>query len=117
MSKIGYAQDRALELIGELGDGLRKAVPGKAMQWMETGAALGAVKTGARVATKLARRNPVLAGAALAGAGLLWYAARRRAKQAENGPIDGTATRVEAKSGSAKTRPARKRRATASADS
>ena len=42
MSKLGNAQDRALELIGEIGDGLRKAVPGKAMQWVETGAAIGA---------------------------------------------------------------------------
>lgn len=112
MSKIGYAQDRALELIGDLGDGLRKAVPGKAMQWMETGAALGAAKTGVRVASKLVRRNPVLAGAAIAGAGLLWYAARRRAKQAEDGPIEGTATRVEAKQGNGRTRAPRKRRTT-----
>ena len=110
MSKLGNAQDRALELIGEIGDGLRKAVPGKAMQWVETGAAIGAVKTGARVATRLVRRNPVLAGAAIAGAGLLWYAARRRAKQAENGPIEGSATRIDAKPGSAKPRAPRKRR-------
>jgi hypothetical protein len=117
MSKLGNAQDRALELIGDLGDGLRKAVPGKAMQWMETGAALGAAKTGVRVATKLVRRNPVLAGAAIAGAGLLWYAARRRAKQAENGPIEGTATRVDAKPGNGKSRAPRKRRSTATASS
>ena len=110
MSKLGNAQDRALELFGEISDGLRKAVPGKAMQWVETGAAIGAVKTGARVATKLVRRNPVLATAAIAGAGLLWYAARRRAKQAENGPIEGTATRVDAKSGNGKPRAPRKRR-------
>ncbi|HWS77988.1 MAG TPA: hypothetical protein VN205_06385 [Thermomonas sp.] len=116
MNKLGNAQDRALELISEIGNGIRKAVPGKAMQWVETGAAIGAVRTGARVATTLARRNPVLATAAIAGAGLLWYAARRKAKQAENGPIEGTATRVEAKSATAKPRAARKRR-TASAES
>lgn len=116
MSKLGNAQDRALELIGEIGDGLRKAVPGKAMQWVETGAALGAVRTGTRLATKLVRRNPVLATAAIAGAGLLWYAARRRAKQAESGPIEGTATRVEAKQVNRKPRTTRKARA-ASTDS
>ena len=110
MNKLGNAQDRALELISEIGNGIRKAVPGKAMQWVETGAAIGAVRTGARVATTLVRRNPVLATAAIAGAGLLWYAARRKAKQAENGPIEGTATRVEAKSATAKPRAARKRR-------
>lgn len=115
MNKLGNAQDRALELISEIGNGIRKAVPGKAMQWVETGAAIGAVKTGARVATTLARRNPVLATAAIAGAGLLWYAARRKAKQAESGPIEGTATRVEAKTGSSGApRATRKRRAPSS---
>ena len=93
MDKLDKAQDRALELLGEIGDGLRKAVPGKAIQWVETGAAIGVVKTGARVATKFVRRNPILATAAIAGAGLLWYAARRRARQAEAGPIEDSATR------------------------
>ncbi len=108
MNKLDKAQGRALELIGEIGDGLRKRVPDKAMQFIETGAAIGAVKTGARVATTFVRRNPVLTTAAIAGAGLLWYAARRRAKQAENGPIEGKATRIDAKSksgnGKARTR-------------
>lgn len=107
MGKLDYAQDRALQLIGELGDGIRKAVPGKAMNWVETGAALGALKTGTLVATRLARRNPVLMTAAVAGAGLLWLAARNRAKKAENGPIDGTATRIDAKP---RSRPARARK-------
>ena len=66
MGKLDIAQDRALELIGELGNGIRKAVPGKAMQWVETGAALGAIRTGGKVAGKFVRRNPVLAGAAMA---------------------------------------------------
>lgn len=109
MSKLDIAQDRALQLIGELGDGLRKAVPGKAMQWVETGAALGALKAGGRLAATLARRNPVLATAAVAGAGLLWLAARNRAKKAEDGPIEGTATRIDAKP---RNRPPRARKRT-----
>jgi hypothetical protein len=113
MNKLGNAQDRAMALIGELGDGLRKAVPGKAMQWVETGAALGALRTGGRVALKVARRNPVLAGAAIAGAGLLWYAARKRAKAAEQAPIEGSAKRVEARKPQAR----KPRRKTAAADS
>ena len=108
-NKLGIAQDRALELIGEIGSGIRKAMPGKAMNWVETGAALGAMRTGGRVATRLVRRNPVLAGAAIAGAGLLWLAARHRAKkEAQDAPIEGTATRVEAKRGSGTRRRARK---------
>jgi hypothetical protein len=112
MGKLDNAQDRAMELIGEIGDGLRKRVPDKAMQWVETGAALGALKTGGRIATRLVRRNPLLAGAAIAGAGLLWYAAHRRAKQAQDGPIEGTATRIDAKSGNGKPRARAPRRRT-----
>lgn len=99
-----------MELLDEIGNGLRRAVPGKAMQWVETGAALGALRSGGKVASKFVRRNPLLATAAIAGAGLLWYAARRRARQAENGPIEGTATRIDAKSGNGSPQGARKRR-------
>ena len=108
MGKMDKAQDRALELIGEIGDGIRKAVPGKAMDWVQTGAALGAIRTGGRVATKLVRRNPVLAGAAVVGAGLLWFATRQRAKrQASGETIEGSATRVEAKRGNGRRRRAK----------
>lgn len=81
MSKLDRAQDRALELIGEIGDGLRKRVPDKAAQWIETGAALGALRAGSKVAGNFVRRNPYLVGAAVAGAGLLWLAARYRKRQ------------------------------------
>ena len=86
------------------------------MQWVETGAALGALRTGGKIATRFVRRNPVLAGVAVAGAGLLWLAARQRAKQAENGPIEGSATRIDAKPGTAQPRAARKRRTPANND-
>ena len=113
MTKLGNAQDRAMELIGELGTGLRKAVPGKAMQWVETGAALGAMRTGTKIAGTFVRRNPVLAGAAIAGVGLLWLVARQRAKkQAAGEPIEGTATRVEAKRGNGSARARRQRAST-----
>lgn len=116
MSKLDNAQGRALELIGEISDGLRKAVPDKAMQWVETGAALGALKTGGKVATKFVRRNPVLAGAAIVGGGLLWLASRQRAKKlAKDAPIEGSATRVEAKKRSSTTGTRRRTRKTASA--
>ena len=104
MSKLDNVQDRTLELIGEICQGIRKAVPGRAMKWVETGAALGAMRTGSKVASKFVRRNPVLAGVAIAGAGLIWLAARHRAKRAAEGPIEGTATRIEAtKRGTRKT--------------
>ena len=81
MGKLDAAQDRALELIGEIGDGLRKRVPDKAAQWIETGAAFGALRAGSKVAGKFVRRNPYLVGAAVAGAGLLWRAARHHARK------------------------------------
>lgn len=97
MSKLNDLPGRALELATQVGETIRDRVPDKAIKWVETGAALGALKTGSRVATTFVRRNPVVAIAAAAGAGLLWYAARRRAKQAQEGPIEGSATRIEAK--------------------
>ena len=89
--------ERALQLATQVGAGIKDAVPDKAIKWVETGAALGALRTGTRVATKIVRRNPAMAVAAAAGAGLLWYVARRKARQAQDGAIDGSATRIEAK--------------------
>lgn len=94
MGKLEKTQDRALELIGEIGDGLRRKLPDKAAQWLETGAALGALRAGSKVAGGFVRRNPVLVGAAVAGAGLLWLAARQRAKR--QAMIEGSATHVRA---------------------
>jgi hypothetical protein len=97
MNALTNLPERALDLASQVGSGIRDAVPDRAIKWVETGAALGALKTGTSVASRLVRRNPVIAIAAAAGAGLLWYAARRRAKQAQNGAIQGSAKRVEAK--------------------
>ncbi|MFC3552292.1 hypothetical protein ACFOLC_14905 [Lysobacter cavernae] len=107
MSKLTSLPERALELASAVGDNLKNAVPAvgqHAGKWLETGAKLGALKGGVRVAGTFVRRNPVLVAAAVAGAGLLWYAARRRARQAENGSaegqaIEGRAKRVDARRG------------------
>lgn len=99
MSKLENLPGRALELATQIGDGIKQKVPDRALKWIETGAALGALKTGGRVATKFVRRNPAMAAAAVAGAGVLWYLARRRQKQVENGAIEGSSTRIEAKRG------------------
>lgn len=115
MSLIERLPDRALELATQVGEGIKAKVPERAMKWVETGAAIGAVRTGAKVATKFVRRNPVVAVAAVAGAGLLWYAARRRAKQAENGVIEGQSRRVEARRANGAARKPRTRRGTAQA--
>lgn len=119
MSKFSSLPERALELATQVGDNLKHVVP-HAGKWLETGAKFGVLKTGARAASTFVRRNPAIAIATAAGAGLLWYAARRKAKQAQNGgAIEGSAKRVDARRGDAsstrrKTSAARKRSATRS---
>ncbi|MFL6592463.1 MAG: hypothetical protein ACJ8GK_07130 [Luteimonas sp.] len=97
MNTFERLPERALDLASRVGDGLRDAVPDRAVKWVETGAALGALRTGTRVATRTVKRNPVIAVAALAGAGLLWYAARRRARRGDSETIEGASRRIEAK--------------------
>ena len=99
MSKFESLPDRALELMHAISANLKEAAP-KAGQWLETGAKFGALKTGARTAGGFIRRNPVVAVAAVAGAGLLWYAAaRRKARiQAQGGEaIEGSSRRIDAR--------------------
>jgi hypothetical protein len=118
MSKLTSLPERALELASAVGDNLRHAVPSvgqSAGKWLETGAKLSVLKGGAQVAGKFVRRNPVLVAAAVAGAGLLWYAAKRRARKAENGSdehaaIEGSAKRVEARRGPRRAAPRRSAR-------
>ena len=96
MNRIDSLYDGARGLATMVGSNVKDA--GK---WLDAGAKIGALKGGAKAATKLAKRHPLLLAATAAGAGLLWYAAHRRAKRAEQGtghaPIDGSARRVEAK--------------------
>lgn len=118
MNRIEAISERALELASSVGDNVRHALP-KAGQLLDAGAKLGVLKTGARVAGKFVRRNPVALAAMAAGAGLLWYAAHRRAKRAEEGDgagrktIEGSARRVDARRGNGSA--ARKPRAAARA--
>ena len=110
MSKLESLSGRALEIVGTVGDSIKNNVPDRAMKWIETGAALGALKTGGRVASKFVRRNPAVAVASAVGAGLLLYMVRRQQKKAQNGAIEGKATRIEAKKGTKpRTRTASKR--------
>ena len=91
--------DRAMRVAHHVGDGLRDAVPDRALKWVETGAAMAALKTGGRVAVGVVRRNPAIAATAVAGAGLLWLAARHRRKgmQEEEASGNGKAKRVHAR--------------------
>ncbi len=117
MSRLDSITGRALELAGSVGDsfknripGLTQSLPDRAMQWVQTGAALGALKTGGKVAATVARRNPAIALASVAGAGLAYFLVRRHQKKVAQGAIEGKATRIEASKGAGRTtRPAAKR--------
>lgn len=108
MNRLDTLYDGARGLVSVMGDNVKHA--GK---WLDTGAKIGALKGGARIATVFARRHPVLLAATAAGAGLLWYAAHRRAKQARNGhdpeAIEGSAKRVDARRATQKTARAKPR--------
>ena len=97
MSKLTTITDRAMDLVSQAGTSLKHVGPGAA-KLLQTGAAMGAVKTGGRVAVKFVRRNPVIAVATALGVGVLAYAAHRKRKQeALNAPIEGRSKRIEAK--------------------
>ena len=97
MSKLSTITDRAMDLVGQAGTSLKHVGP-SASKLLQTGAALGAVKTGGRIAAKFVRRNPVAAVAAALGVGVLAYAAyRKRRQEASNAPIEGKSRRIEAK--------------------
>lgn len=113
MSKLTSLPERALELASQVGDNFKHVVP-HAGKWLEAGAKLGVLKNGVRVAGMFVRRNPAVTIAAAAGAGLLWYAAHRRAKRAESkDAIEGSAKRVDARRGDASNSGARRSSAAA----
>ena len=79
---------------------LLATLPSRAAQlkWVETGAALAALQTGGKIATRFVRRNPAVAVAAVAGTGLLLLLARRYAKKREEAEAaDGKTRRVRAR--------------------
>jgi hypothetical protein len=97
--------DKAMELVGQLGDGLRNVVPAGAGKWLQTGAAIGVARTGTRVVGQVVRRNPVAVAAAAAGIGLVLYAVRRHRRKAEaEAAIEGKSRRIEARRGAPRKR-------------
>jgi hypothetical protein len=97
MSRFTLITDKALQLVEQAGANMKYVVP-SAGKLMQTGVALGAAKTGGRVAMAFVRRNPVIAVTAALGMGVLAYAASRKRKQEEAAnPIEGRSKRVEAR--------------------
>ena len=101
MSRFDSIQDKALQLAGQLGDGIRH-VPGHAQKWFKAGVAVGAARAGGRAVVRSTRRHPVISATAAAAvmaaaAGLAVYAYRRRREAEANEAIEGSARRVQAR--------------------
>jgi len=97
MSRLDSFSGKVMDLVGQVGDNLRTALPDTAGKWLQTGAALGVAKTGSKAIGSLIRRNPAVAVAAAVGAGVAWYAVHRHRKKQleEGGVIEGKARRIE----------------------
>lgn len=109
MFKYSPLSNRAATHGRRMGDNLKVLMP-TAETLLAAGAKFGALKTGARVAGLFLRRHPAVTVATVAGAGVLWYAAKRRSARAEQGnadsstvggktAIEGRSKRVDARNG------------------
>lgn len=100
MTKLDFIQDKAMQLAGQLGDGIRN-VPDHAQKWFKAGVAVGAARTGGKLLTSTTRRHPVMTATAAAtlmaaAAGLAVFTYRRRKAQ-QRQTINGQSRRVEAR--------------------
>jgi len=114
VSRLDSYTGKVMDLVGQVGDNIRDALPDTAGKWLQTGAALGVAKTGSKAVGGFIRRNPAVAVAAAIGAGVVWYAVHRQRKKqlAERGQvIEGKSRRVEARKAAAKAPASRTRRA------
>ena len=116
MSRLDSISGKVMDLVGQVGDSVRTTLPDTAGKWLQTGAALGAAKTGTKVVGSLIRRNPAVAVATAIGAGVALFAVNRYRKkqQAKGGVIEGKAKRVEARRAPRKTTSRRRSTSTAS---
>jgi len=113
MSKFEELSDKAITLVGQAGDSLRHAIPATAENWLKTGVAVGAARTGTRLAGGFLRRNPAIVAASAIGVGLVWVAARQYRKKKANEAIEGNSRRIEASNAAARKRASQSRRGAA----
>ena len=115
MSKFEELSDKAMSLVGQAGDSLRHAIPATAENWLKTGVAVGAARTGAKVGVGFLRRNPAIVAASAIGIGLVWVAARQYRKKKANETIEGNSRRIEASNSAARKRATRSKRGASTA--
>ncbi|KAF1712344.1 hypothetical protein CSC70_02140 [Pseudoxanthomonas kalamensis DSM 18571] len=97
MSKLGELSEQALELAEKLGEKLQLSGD-QAGKWLQTGAALGVARAGAKTAKGFVKRNPVTSVAIAAGVGLLAFAAyRRHRREALEASVEGASKQIVAR--------------------
>lgn len=97
MSRFDELSDRAFQFAEEAVRKLKNA--DLADKVLASGAALSVARGGAKVALKVARRNPLVAAATIAGVGVLAYAAYRRREKLKGGDAVATQARRMADAG------------------
>ena len=89
----GPALERALKLVNSAGGNIKHG-GSSAAEWLKTGAAIGAMKTGGRAVTRVAKRNPTATVAVAAvGLGLIGYALYRKNKR-DNAALEERSRRI-----------------------
>lgn len=91
--------DRMSDLADKLSKVVKEHLPDHPdkLKFLQTGMAIGAARSGVRVAGAFARRNPLLLTTVAVGGGLLYLVARHRAKKAQEAPLEGKSVRVPAR--------------------
>ena len=107
MGKFDSYSDKVMDLVEQVGENIRTALPDSAGKWLQTGAAIGVARTGTRAVGGFIRRNPAVAVATVVGVGAVWLAVRhhnRKKQRAGAGAsIDGEARRIEVRPSTSRT--------------
>lgn len=93
--KFEALSDKAVSLMSQAGDSLRDAIPGSAEKWMKSGLAIGAARSGTKLAGSFVRRNPAIIAASAIGVGVAWAIAYQYRKRKQSNAVEGSSRRIE----------------------
>ena len=91
--KFEALSDKAVSLMSQAGDSLRDAIPGSAEKWMKSGLAIGAARSGTKLAGSFVRRNPAIIAASAIG--VAWAIAYQYRKRKQANAVEGSSRRIE----------------------
>lgn len=93
--KFEALSDKAMSLFDQASDSLRDAIPGSAEKWMKSGLAIGAARSGTKIAGGFLRRNPAIIAASAVGVGVAWAIAYQYRKRQQTKAVEGSSRRIE----------------------